>query len=65
MSKLHPDSEKIDQLGGTTAVARMCHIAPPSVTKWRYTGIPPARLMYLKLVRPDIWPELADQEARA
>lgn len=55
MSQKHPDSEKIDQLGGTAAVARMFNIAQPSVTKWRKEGIPDARLMYLKLARPDLF----------
>ena len=67
MEKAHPDSEKIDQLGGTAAVARMFNIAQPSVTKWRKTGIPDARLMYLRLARPDVFtdtPEEGRQETR-
>lgn len=56
MNTKHSDSQRIDQLGGTTAVARMFHIAPPSVAKWRKEGIPEARLMYLRVVRPDIFP---------
>jgi len=55
MESIHPDSLKIDQLGGTAAVARLFGIAQPSVTKWRRTGIPSARLMYLKLIRPDVF----------
>lgn len=46
------DSEIIDRLGGTTEVARICHIKPPSVSEWRSTGIPPARRQYLELLRP-------------
>lgn len=45
----------IDDLGGTNAVARMFDIEPPSVSDWRKTGIPKARLMYLKLARPDLF----------
>jgi len=62
MDKKHADSQKIDLLGGTAAVARMFGIAQPSVTKWRKEGIPAARLMYLRLVRPDIFeaPKEAD-----
>ena len=71
MEQIHPDSAKIDALGGTAAVARMFNIAQPSVSKWRNTGIPDARLMYLQLIRPDIFPagqvapasELAEQPA--
>ena len=49
-------SEIIDSLGGTCAVARLCGgIKPPSVTKWRTNGIPQARLMFLKAVRPDVF----------
>ena len=46
----------IDALGGTSAVARMCEIRPPSVSGWRARGrIPKAQLMYLKLARPDVF----------
>lgn len=47
------DSEIIDRLGGTTEVARICQIKPPSVSEWRSTGIPPARRQFLALLRPD------------
>lgn len=46
-------SEIIDRLGGTTEVARICRIKPPSVSEWRATGIPPARRQFLELLRPD------------
>ena len=49
------DSEIIDRLGGTTEVARICQIKPPSVSEWRTTGIPPARRQYLELLRPDVF----------
>lgn len=51
------DTNKIiDALGGTSAVARLCEIKPPSVSEWRATGsIPKARLMFLKLARPDVF----------
>lgn len=45
----------IDALGGTSAVARLCHVKPPSVSKWRTSGIQDARLMYLGLLRPDVF----------
>jgi len=47
------DSEIIDRLGGTTEVARICQIKPPSVSEWRSTGIPSARRQFLELLRPD------------
>ncbi len=45
----------IDTLGGTAAVARMFKIKQPSVSEWRKTGIPSARLQFLEVVRPDIF----------
>jgi len=47
------DSEIIDRLGGTTEVARICQIKPPSVSEWRSSGIPSARRQFLALLRPD------------
>jgi hypothetical protein len=56
MSTLNHDPNKIiDALGGTNAVARLCEIAPGSVSDWRKTGIPKARLMFLKLARPGVF----------
>lgn len=48
-------SEIIDRLGGTVAVARLCEVEPPSVSEWRHRGIPRARLMYLKLAKPEVF----------
>lgn len=58
------DSEIIDRLGGTTAVARMFEIEPPSVSEWRTEGIPKARLMYLKLAHPEVFSENRKQLRR-
>ncbi|CUJ51703.1 YdaS family helix-turn-helix protein [Achromobacter xylosoxidans] len=55
MDTQHPDSEIIDALGGTAAVARLCQVKPPSVSDWRKEGIPPARRMFLEAVRPDVF----------
>lgn len=52
-------SEIIDRLGGTTAVARLCEIEPPSVSEWKKRGIPKAQLKYLRLLRPDVFGESA------
>ncbi|KIP87480.1 hypothetical protein SN15_01965 [Stenotrophomonas maltophilia] len=49
------DSEIIDRLGGTTEVARICQIRPPSVSEWRATGIPSARRQFLELLRPEVF----------
>ena len=50
-------SRLIDQLGGTSKVARLMDITPQSVHGWRLGGIPQARLQTLKalaLVFPHI-----------
>lgn len=48
----------IDALGGTFEVARICEVQPPSVSEWRRNGIPKARLMYLRLARPEVFIDL-------
>jgi len=53
------DNAIIDALGGTSAVAELCNVRPPSVSDWRRYGIPQARLMYLRLLRPDVFEEIA------
>ena len=45
----------IDALGGTSAVAKLCEVASPSVSQWREKGIPKARLMFLRLAKPDVF----------
>ena len=49
-----PD-EIIDALGGTSEVARLCEVQPPSVSEWRRLGIPKARLAFLRLARPAVF----------
>ncbi|MDY7537661.1 Cro/CI family transcriptional regulator [Undibacterium sp. RTI2.1] len=49
------DSKIIDKLGGTSAVAKIFDISPPSVSDWKKTGIPKARRMYLELKYPDLF----------
>lgn len=59
-TKLNPN-EVIDALGGTSEVARLCEIEPPSVSDWRKLGIPKARMMFLRLARPDVFARLDAQ----
>lgn len=47
----------IDSLGGTAKVAKIFGIKMPSVSRWRKTGIPEARLMYLQVKYPKIFKE--------
>lgn len=51
------DSEVIDKLGGTTAVADIFQIKPPSVTAWRENGIPVYRKQTLALLFPGLVPD--------
>jgi hypothetical protein len=55
MTDTHPDSEIIDDLGGTAEVSRLCQVKSPSVSEWRRTGIPRARRQFLELLRPDLF----------
>lgn len=48
-------SDIIDKLGGTAHVARMFRIKQASVSEWRNKGIPPARVMYLEVVHPELF----------
>ena len=50
----------IDALGGTAEVARLCNVKSPSVSEWRTNGIPPARLQYLRLLRPEVFADQND-----
>lgn len=43
-----PATQIIEALGGTAAVARMFSLSMPSVSDWKKTGIPRARMMYLQ-----------------
>lgn len=54
---MHP-SEIIDALGGTFCVAKLCEVKPPSVSGWRKHGIPRARLMFLRIARPDAFKDI-------
>jgi len=47
----------IDRLGGTSKVAELCEVTPSAVSQWRDDGIPKARLMYLRAIRPDVFVE--------
>lgn len=65
MSKELTPDQIIDGLGGTGEVARLCEIEPPSVSEWRKKGIPNARLLYLKAIRPDIFAQSSPSPSKA
>lgn len=52
----------IERLGDTAEVARMFEVRMPSVSDWKKSGIPKARMMFIKAVRPDV---LADIDVDA
>jgi hypothetical protein len=52
MQKILTPDEIIDALGGTSATALLCEVKDPAVSQWRKEGIPKARLMFLKEIRP-------------
>jgi hypothetical protein len=45
----------IDRLGGTVRVAQLCQVEHSSVSNWRVYGMPRARMMYLRAIRPDVF----------
>lgn len=60
MTKPFTPDEIIDALGGTSEVARLCEIQPPSVSEWRRKGIPKAQLKFLRLARPEVFEKVAE-----
>jgi len=57
-------NEIIDAIGGTCAVAELCNVTTGAVSQWRTSGIPAARLMYLKVVRPEAFKESGKSDRR-
>lgn len=53
----------IEALGGTSRVAELCEVRPPSVSDWKKYGIPRARMMFLRVARPEVFKAL-DEEAQ-
>jgi hypothetical protein len=52
----------IDLLGGTRASARFFEVTPAAVVQWKRKGIPRARLMYLRVARPDVYAAALGEE---
>jgi hypothetical protein len=64
------DSDIIDAIGGTSAVAAIFQITSASVSGWRERGIPKARrqtlaLMFPDKVPPDWRPHVPAREGKA
>jgi hypothetical protein len=57
------DANKIiDDLGGTSALAKLCEVTPGAVSQWRNDGIPKHQMKFLRVVRPDVFGESAEPE---
>ncbi len=65
MKHIDPQSV-IAALGGPVQTAKLCNIRSQAVSQWRKRGvIPAARLMYLRLLRPDVFQECSYDEKKA
>ncbi|MFH2134461.1 MAG: hypothetical protein ABII81_04685 [Pseudomonadota bacterium] len=49
----------INQIG-TPVLTTMFGISKGAISQWRHNGIPKARLMYLELVRPELFVEATE-----
>ena len=57
-------NQVIDQIGGTSEVARICDVTVGAVSQWRTNGIPRARMMYLQVIRPDLFRNKQEQREK-
>ena len=57
------DSDLIDKLGGTAEVAKLCEVSPAAVSQWRTDGIPRARRMFIKVIRPEAFEDESREKA--
>jgi hypothetical protein len=48
-------STLIERLDGTSAVARICGLAPSTVSGWKHSGIPKGWLAFFRSSRPDLF----------
>lgn len=55
----------IFSLGGTAAAAKFFEVTRGAVSQWRNTGIPRARLMYLRAKKPKVYKEACLRAAQA
>jgi predicted transcriptional regulator len=58
-------SSIVQELGGTGAVADLCHVSSQAVSQWiAKEKIPQARLLFLQLLKPEVFEE-EEQEQEA
>lgn len=58
MRTMKTPSQIIDALGGSSKVAELCEVTVSAVSQWRDDGIPKARLMFLRLAKPEVFEAL-------
>lgn len=51
----------IDRLGGTVKAAQLCDVSKAAVSQWRRNGIPKARLMFLRIAKPDVFEDCREE----
>ena len=51
----------IDHLGGTVAVAQLCHVTKGAVSQWRINGLPDGRMQFLETRCPELFLSFANQ----
>jgi len=49
----HQAIEIIESLGGTAEVSRIFKLSMPSISDWKKTGIPRARMMFLEVAHAE------------
>jgi len=55
MGVVMTDQELIEKLGGVGEVAKLVGISSPAASYWKRKGIPPLRLMQLKMLKPEFF----------
>lgn len=63
-TQYHPHAAVIDQMGGSTAVAKILGYKPQRVQNWKYRGVPDAERLQM-IYELKIWPEAATDKAAA
>jgi hypothetical protein len=49
------DSKLIDEMGGTSSVARLTGLTSGAISQWRTNGIPKPWMMYFRVLRPKLF----------
>lgn len=58
---MNKESQFIELLGGTSAVARTCEVTRGAVSQWKKSGIPKAQKNYLKTKFPSQYKEVFEE----